>query len=209
MITRTGFASAFLGLAGLTLAACSPAPTATPLARGDWQLAAGESHLNFVSVKSGTIAEAHSFSGLSGSVTPDGNAELVIDLATVRTGIDIRDERMREHLFETETYPDARVTLPVDVAALEADGVLQPGDRVAINAEATLDLHGMSVPLETHLTVTRLSDDRVLVETSVPVLLHVEDFGLGGGLETLREIAGLPGIAPVTPVTVSLVFERG
>ncbi|MBO6764411.1 MAG: hypothetical protein JJ918_05650 [Maricaulis sp.] len=56
--------------------------------------------------------------------------------------------------------------------------------------------------------MTDLNGERVLVETTQPVLLHVDDFGLTDGLATLQDLAGLPSITPVVPVTASLVFER-
>ncbi|MCR9267734.1 MAG: YceI family protein, partial [Alphaproteobacteria bacterium] len=111
-----------------------------PAAQGDWTLDAEASQLNFVSIKSGDIAEVHHFSGLSGSVSEDGTAELVIDLATVETGIVIRNERMREHLFQTDTYPQARLTAEIDLAALYD---LAPGDQTELTLDGVLDLHGV------------------------------------------------------------------
>lgn len=189
-------------LACLSLvAACS-----APVASGDWQLDTERSTVSFVSIKSGEIAEAHSFSGLSGSVTTDGRAELVIDLDTVETGIDIRNERMREHLFQTDRFATARVTTTLDLAALADLGV---GERRSLTLPAVLDLHGMRLDLEADVTVTDIDGRQVLVESRAPVMVHVEDFGLAGGLATLQELAGLPSITPVSPVSFSLLFTRG
>jgi polyisoprenoid-binding protein YceI len=189
-------------LACLSLvAACS-----APVASGDWQLDTERSTLSFVSIKSGEIAEAHSFSGLSGLVATDGRAELVIDLDTVETGIDIRNERMREHLFQTDRFATARVTTTLDLAALADLGV---GERRSLTLPAVLDLHGMRLDLEADVTVTDIDGRQVLVESRAPVMVHVEDFGLAGGLATLQELAGLPSITPVSPVSFSLLFTRG
>lgn len=188
--------------AALLVAACSQ-----PAAQGsDWQLDAGASTLNFVSIKAGSTAETHHFRAMSGTVAEDGTAELVIDLASVETGIEIRNERMQEHFFETGEYAEARLTAQIDLTALTG---LEPGDRTTIPFEGTLDLHGASLPVATEVTVTDLNGERVLVETAAPVFLHVADFGLADGLATLQELAGLPSITPVVPVTASLVFERG
>ena len=188
--------------AALVLAACTQ-----PAAQGnDWQLDGETSSVGFVSIKSGEIAEAHRFTDLTGSVTEDGTAELLIALDSVETGIDIRNERMREHLFQTGAYPQARLTARIDLAALEG---LEPGQRTTLPLQGTLELHGVSLPVETEVTVTDLNGERVLVETTQPVLLHADDFGLTGGLATLQDLAGLPSITPVVPVTASLVFERG
>ena len=92
-------------------AACSQAPAEpAPLAQGEWSVDAAASSLSYVSVKAGEIAEANSFSGLSGSVTPDGAATVEIDLATIETKVDIRNERMRDIFFEVANHPKATVT---------------------------------------------------------------------------------------------------
>ncbi len=177
-----------------------------PVTGGDWRLDGDRSQLSFVSIKSGDIAESHSFSGLSGSVAEDGRAELVIDLATVETGIDIRNERMREHLFRVERFPQARVTTAVSLADL-AD--LEIGERRRMELEATLSLHGQSVDLLAPVIVTDVDGRHVLVESAAPILFHVADFGLSDGLAMLQELAGLPSITPVSPVSFSLLFVRG
>ena len=183
------------------LAACSQ-----PVTGADWQLDVAVSHLGFVSIKAGDVAETHGFSGLSGSVTADGQAVLIIDLDTVETGIDIRNDRMREHLFQTSDFPQARVTTTLDLAAL-AD--LDVGDRRALTLDAVLDLHGVAVNLDAAVFVTGIDGRQVLVESRGPILLHMDDFGLTDGLATLQDLAGLASITPVSPVSFSLVFTRG
>lgn len=176
-----------------------------PAAQGDWTLDAEASQLNFVSIKSGDIAEVHHFSGLSGSVSEDGTAELVIDLATVETGIVIRNERMREHLFQTDTYPQARLTAEIDLAALYD---LAPGDQTELTLDGVLDLHGVQLPISADVLVSDLNGSRVIVSTQGPVMIHAEDFNLQAGLDTLQDLAGLPSITPAVPVTATLVFQR-
>ncbi len=196
------------------LAACGPAkaPSEGPDAAGgtgqiaaEWRLSQGQSRLAFVSIKAGDLAEVHIFTNISGTVDPSGAATLEIGLDSVETGIDIRNQRMRGMLFETETYPTARITAdlsPADFQDLNADTRLQRSTELAV------ELHGVRADFEADLFVTRLSEDRVLVETASPLLLHAGDFNLLAGVEQLTQVAGLPGISPAVPVTVSLVFER-
>jgi polyisoprenoid-binding protein YceI len=176
-----------------------------PVTPGTWHLDADRSALSFVSIKSGDIAETHSFSGLSGSVMADGQAELVIDLATIETGIGIRNERMREHLFEIERFADARVTATLDLAAL-AD--LGAGERRALTLDAALDLHGVAMEIEAEVIVSEIDGRSILVESRSPVIIDAADHDLIDGLATLQDLAGLPSITPVVPVTFSLVFAR-
>ena len=195
-----------LAAAALSLAACSqPAPAAMSTLDGDWTVDADASRFSFVSVKAGALAEAHTFSGLSGTVMANGDAEIEIPLSTVETNIDIRNERMREFLFETSAFPEATVTTKLDPAVF-AD--LAIGDAVSVPVTATLNLHGEDQEIDTDLLVTRIGTDKVQVGTPVPIIINAADFGLDDGVEKLRELANLPGITPDVPVTFSIVFTR-
>ena len=122
--------------APLALAACAQAPAEpAPLAEGAWSVDAGASSLAYVSVKAGEIAESNSFSGRSGSVSPEGAASVEIDLATIETKVDIRNERMRDIFFEVADHPTATVSAQIDPAAFDA---LALGESVVQPLEATL-----------------------------------------------------------------------
>lgn len=190
----------------LALAACSAGPdqAEAPLPEGAWQLAADQSNVGFVSVKAGNVGEAHSFTKLSGTVEPDGTVGVAIDLASVETGIDIRNQRMRDMLFEVANFPEARLTAKIDPNAVKA---LKPGERKAMTVPVTLDLHGTTNSIEAPLTVTRLAGDTVLVETAKPLIIDASAVGLEAGVGKLQEVAKLPAISTAVPVTASLVFK--
>ncbi|MFW5634315.1 MAG: YceI family protein [Erythrobacter sp.] len=177
----------------------------SPLAEGSWSIDGAASSLSYVSVKAGEIAEANSFSGLSGSVSPEGAARIEIDLATVETKVDIRNERMREIFFEVAQFPTANVTAQIAPATFTA---LKVGESTVQPLAATLALKGVEAPVETEVRVTRIAEDRVLATTVEPVIVHADAFGLGEGIEQLRELADLPSITPAVPVTFALAFER-
>ncbi len=69
-----------------------------------WTLDNTDSRLSFVTVKAQNVAEVHSFTQLSGEVDSTGIATVTIQLASVDTLIEIRDERMREVLFQTDIF---------------------------------------------------------------------------------------------------------
>ena len=79
-------------------------------AQAAWQLVNESSQLNFISTKASHIAEPHTFDLLSGSIADTGRVQLNIDLASVATGIDIRNERMQTMLFNVVTFPQAEIT---------------------------------------------------------------------------------------------------
>ena len=84
-------------------------------AQAAWQLVNESSQLNFISVKASHIAETHTFDLLSGSIADSGEAQLNVDLASVATGIDIRNERMQSMLFDVVSFPQAEITTELDL----------------------------------------------------------------------------------------------
>ena len=87
-----------------------------------YQLDTLRSSLYFVSAKNSHVVETHTFTALSGAISEEGVATLRITLDSVESGIAIRNERMRNMLFETLTFSEAVVSLPVDLDALAASG---------------------------------------------------------------------------------------
>jgi polyisoprenoid-binding protein YceI len=181
----------------------APASTAAP-AMAAWTLDPEASRIGFISVKAGEVIEAHHFEGLEGQVSPAGEAMVTIPLDRVETKIDIRNERMREMFFETADYPTATVSTnvkPADYAGLAI------GERAPAAVEGVLSLHGVEAPVFADAYVTRIAEDRIEVVSAEPVIVSVADFGLEGGLEALREVAGLPAITASSAVTFTFVFE--
>lgn len=198
--------SALVLATALGLTACSQAPAeAPPLVEGAWAVDSDASRLAYVSVKSGEIAETNEFTGLSGSVAPDGKAQIDIDLATVSTGVDIRNERMRDIFFNVAEFPTASVTAQLDPAAFEGLGI---GQSTVQPVAATVSVKGVETKVDAELEVTRVTEDRVLATSTKPVILYADALELTEGLAQLQELAGLPSITPAVPVTFSLAFER-
>jgi polyisoprenoid-binding protein YceI len=168
-----------------------------------WALDEGVSSVHFVTVKNAVIAETHEFLEVSGAVAAD-KAAVTIALGSVETLIPIRNERMREMLFEVASYPEATLTAPVDQAALEA---LAPGESVEQRLSGALSLKGSTLPLEFSVRVSRQGPDAVRVESLGPVMVSAEQLGLATGVEALRAIAGLNSITPMVPVSFSLLFR--
>lgn len=164
----------------------------------DWTLDNQQSALHFVSIKKDHVAEVHNFKTLSGTVTAEGKGSLEIDLASVNTNVEIRDERMREKLFDTAKF--AKANISVD---LGADGI-KPGIQTIT---ATLDLHGVKKELTATVAVTE-NGDNLQVATVAPILINAEDFDLAAGVNTLRELAQLPSISNAVPVTFVLNFVK-
>lgn len=171
----------------------------------EWTLDNDASSLAYVTTKANAAAEVNHFEYLSGSIDDAGDALLEIDLNSVNTLVEIRDERMRDVLFETGTYPTATASMKVDMSAVRSLGV---GKTAAVTGEAILNLRDTEVSLTASLLVVRLAENRLLVSTNKPLIVNASQVGLLAGIEKLRELAGLPSISPAVPVTLSLVFEK-
>ena len=177
--------------------------TAAPLLAADWTLNADASRLAFGSIKKNIIGEVHNFDGLSGSVNTDGVAAIEIDLASVETNIDIRNERMAEHVFKFA--PKAMSTAQLDMEALSA---MEAGQSEVMDVEAVLSLLGVETEFYTEVFVMRTSEKSVLVTSNDMIFLTSEELEIEEGVSKLQELAELPGITRAAPVTLRFVFEQ-
>lgn len=170
-----------------------------------WNLLADESKINYVSIKNNNLMENNSFEILEGSVNLDGSAEFLINLNSVNTDNDIRDERLRKILFKTETYPIAKVTSLINLFDYEK---LSVGSSIIKNYNFTITFQGLTRSFEAKMEIFRLGTNKVLVKNIDPVIIDGSDYGLHTEFKQLQQLAGLDSIVPVVPVTVSLLFER-
>ncbi|MDG2336657.1 MAG: YceI family protein [Gammaproteobacteria bacterium] len=174
-------------------------------AQAHWSLDNEASSLSFVTVKAEHVAEAHSFDRLSGTIGDNGDVEITIELASVNTMIQIRNERMQEMLFETNMFPEATISGSIDLDALtDMDAGASTGRQV----DFELSLHGQSVALAADVQITRTGEGAV-VSTLKPIIVMSDAFALTAGVEKLREVAGLPSIIRAVPVSFTVVFEQG
>ena len=70
----------------------------------------------------------------------------------------------------------------------------------------TLSLHGVEQELAVPVTVFSDGGNLRVISTR-PILISAADFGLAGGVEALREVAGLNAISTAIPVSLNLHFR--
>jgi polyisoprenoid-binding protein YceI len=189
------------------LSACTSAPGIS--ASAAYRIDAQQSALHFVTTKAGQagvggVSEVGRFSRFDGSLGADGRITLDIDLASVDTGIGIRDDRMRSMLFNVAAMPKATFAAQVDPAMVAAIGVNTSRD---VDLNGTLTLAGQSKPVAARLRVTRLGPGSLQVATRTPIVVDARQFGLQAGVEALREVVGLNFLASAAPVTFSMVLN--
>lgn len=171
----------------------------------DWELVNDQSSLHYVSIKDTDAGEINSFKQLNGSVSANGAVSLSINLASVETGIPIRNERMQEMFFEVAKFAQANISGDVDLARVSE---LAVGDTYTDLITLKLSLHGVSNEVTSAVQITKLSQERMLVSSLEPVIVNAADYKFVDGIEKLREAAKLPAISMVVPVTYSLVFKQ-
>lgn len=174
-------------------------------AQAHWSLDNAASTLSFVTTKADNVAEVHTFDLMTGTIEDDGSVAISIELASVNTMIDIRNERMQAMLFETSMFPNAMISAKVDLAAITA---MTPGSTSTASMEFNLELHGASKSYTAEVMLTRLTEG-VVATTLKPVIVTADSFALVEGVERLREVAGLSRISNAVPVSFSVVFTQG
>ena len=170
--------------------------------RADWFIKDG-SVVTFVSIKNDVVGELNKFEGITGTVSAEGAIDVWIDLDSVETFIEIRNERMKTLLFRTGLFPRAHITGQLDSADLK---IALSGIGALLNLDLKIDLHGKAVSKSVTIRLDH-TEDQISVVTTQPILLNAADFGLESGVAALQEIAGLDSISRVIPVSVNLRFS--
>ncbi|MCW8345786.1 MULTISPECIES: YceI family protein [Vibrio] len=174
-------------------------------ATAGWILDNEASSLKFVSTKKNAASEVHHFEAMSGTISDDGKATVILDLSSVETNIAIRNERMKSMLFDVASFKTATITTVIDMSELDGADI---GGIYSATFDVTVDLHGKQKTYPANLTVMKMSDDKIVVVANDPLIVKAADFGLEKGIEKLREVAALPSIATSVPVTFVLVFDQ-
>jgi polyisoprenoid-binding protein YceI len=196
----------------LALVACNTDPTLSSTASRpvqSWAVDNNQSAVNFVTTKAGQagvagISENQTFKRYAGGIDTQGKVSLVIDLASVDTGVDIRDERLRTMLWNVKATPQATFTAQLSGETLKAVGA-SGMQNIELNGQ--LQMAGQTKPVVANVRVSRLASNQLLVVTRQPILINANDYGLRAGVEAMREVMGLNFLAGSAPVSFSLVLN--
>ncbi|WP_407729335.1 YceI family protein [Pseudomonas helleri] len=172
-------------------------------AQASWYLDGESSRLSFITTQNANVANKHRFLVLHGKVDRKGHAQLRIEMDSVNSAVPLRDERMRDQLFDFKHFPEAQITAQINLQPINE---LAPGAQVELRLPVTVSLRGKQHTYEAELLATRLDEQRFQVVTLEPLMLQAEDFGLQPELEILRKSAGLSAISFSVPVNAVLIF---
>ena len=169
-----------------------------------WTLDGNNSSLYYVTSKAAALSELNSFANLVGVIRDDGRARVNIGLGSVDTAIDIRDERMRDIVFQVENNQRSNINMQTNIALLNT---LDAGESIRATYDAVIELIGEEQTLPVNVVITGLENGGLLVTLATPLIVNVALFGLADEIEQLREIAGLPSINNNIVVDFTLQFD--
>ena len=188
-------------LASLLLSAFAHADNAV------WE--SDNNHISFLSIKvnqqKNSITEQSAFTSSKAMLDKDGMFTLTIDLNSVKTNIDIRDQRLKDWVFETAQFGTATVSGKVDADAVNK---LAVGETLKLEQPLELDIHGQKVKLQAELNVQRSAEDKIMVNTLTPAILDTKAMKMEKGVMQLVEVMALSSIVEQVPVSFAGEFMR-
>jgi polyisoprenoid-binding protein YceI len=104
-------------------------------------------------------------------ITGSSKAMFEVDLASLKTGIGMRDKDMRNKFLEVDKYPKAKFDLS---SVVRADGnKLEDGKPLEIQFEGDFTVHGVTKPMIINMTVTYMSESEKTKQRLPGDLLHI------------------------------------
>jgi hypothetical protein len=168
----------------------------------DWEMVKDESSFSFGTVFNERESEKHTFTEFSGFVQKGGNAKFDINLLSVKTGIEKRDQRIHKILF---TRPmAASYWVRVDTRHIESLPINEPRELVL---RGSFIFNKRPTPVPLRVKVTRMKAGRFRVESIGSNVLDASTLGLADKIERLRAAAGLWDISPMVSLEFKLVFK--
>lgn len=184
----------------ISVAICGNAETIEP--SPTWTLDSANSRVNFISIKKGNIGESHELTDLSGVII-NNSPSISIRPDSIESHVPIRNERMRELLFETGLYPTIEVN--ADVVSQLSD--MKSGDSLLATIPASLSMHGVSNTLDLELRISKLNSETLIVSSTQPVIIRAADYNMVDGIVKLSALVNNLSIAESVPVSFSLQFK--
>lgn len=172
-------------------------------AQANWYLDGESSRLSFITTQNANVANIHRFLVLHGKVDRKGQALLRIEMDSINSAVPLRDERMRDLLFDFKHFPEAQITAQINLQPIND---LASGAQLELRLPVTVTLRGKQHTYNAELLATRLDERRFQVVTLEPLMVQAEDFGLQPALESLRKLAGVSAISFSVPVGAVLIF---
>jgi polyisoprenoid-binding protein YceI len=154
--------------------------------------------IQLVQIKNETAPVAATIAGVTGSVDlAAGTGELTIPVRVWTSGLEIRDNNVRDTFFGAVEHPTATFTLS---SLALTDGAGQ--------AKGTLALYSGSVPVEAAVKVSTDADGTTKVETTTPFSVSIAALGLSESLVALMKLCSHASVNDAVEVSVTLTLAK-
>ena len=85
---------------------------------------------------------------------------------------------------------------------------LAPAATTTIDIAGILSLGEKDIDVSATMFLAKLSDNKIIVTTDEMLMIGTETLGVTEGVDKLMELASLPSIGRVVPVTLRFIFEK-
>jgi len=106
------------------------------------------------------------------NITSDVKANFTVDLISLKTGIDLRDEHMRDNHLETNKYPEASFELENIISS--SDSNLLENKTSLLTLEGDFSIHGVTKKTSAQALVAYVIENEDTQKRLPGDLLHVE-----------------------------------
>ena len=152
-----------------------------------------------------SITEQSSFTANKSQLDTEGNFTMNIDLSSVKTNIDLRDQRLKDWVFETGQFANAEISGKVEMSAINK---LQEGETISLQQPLLINIHGKKINFNADLSIQRNMNNKITVSTRTPVILDIKQMGMTEGVARMVEVMGLSSIVEQVPVSFDGIFTR-
>lgn len=152
-----------------------------------------------------SITEQSSFTASKSQLDTEGNFIMSIDLSSVKTNIDLRDQRLKDWVFEIGKFANAEISGKVEMSAINN---LKDGDAISLQQPLLINIHGKKINFNADLSIQRNMDNKITVSTRSPVVLDVKQMGMTEGVARMVEVMGLSSIVEQVPISFNGTFTR-
>ena len=152
-----------------------------------------------------SITEQSSFTANKSQLDAEGNFTMNIDLSSVKTNIGLRDQRLKDWVFETGQFANAEISGKVEMSAINK---LQEGEAISLQQPLLINIHGKKINFNANLSIQRNMNNKITVSTRTPVILDIKQMGMTEGVARMVEVMGLSSIVEQVPVSFDGIFTR-
>ncbi len=136
---------------------------------------------------------------------PSPSARLSIDLTTFDSSVPLRNERVKQHFFETNNRNWETVELSIPALPPAALATLRETRRARqVKLEGELSLHGVKKKIDLVVDAAYGPDGTLTVTSAAPFEVNVADYGLVDNLRRLSLLCKHDSIDEIVKVEVLL-----